>query len=65
MPQHSELSNKLERLTGWTTVAVPALIREDLFFSLLAQKKFPCTSFMRVPEELDYLEEPDIFHEFF
>lgn len=65
VPQHSELSSKLEGLTGWTTVAVPALIREDFFFSLLAKKKFPCTSFIRIAEELDYLEEPDIFHEFF
>lgn len=65
IPQHSELSRKLNELTGWETTAVPALIREDLFFSLLAKKIFPCTSFIRIPEELDYLEEPDIFHEFF
>jgi phenylalanine-4-hydroxylase len=44
---------------------VPALISDVEFYNLLSQKRFPATCFIRIPEELDYLEEPDIFHEFF
>jgi len=50
--------------TGWTLVAVPGLIPEDAFFAHLAARRFPVTHWLRTPEELDYLEEPDIFHDF-
>lgn len=50
--------------TGWSLVAVPGLIPEDAFFAHLAARRFPVTNWLRTPEEMDYLEEPDIFHDF-
>jgi phenylalanine-4-hydroxylase len=65
VPQHSEINHRLKDFTGWRVEIVPALIPAREFFSLLADKKFPAASFIRIPEELDYIQEPDIFHEFF
>ena len=50
--------------TGWRLVAVPGLIPEEAFFGHLAARRFPVTHWLRRPEEMDYLEEPDIFHDF-
>jgi phenylalanine-4-hydroxylase len=44
---------------------VPALIQPEILFSLLSKKKFPAANFIRIPEEIDYIEEPDVFHELF
>jgi phenylalanine-4-hydroxylase len=61
-----EVANRiLERETGWTLVAVPGLIPDDVFFNHLAEKRFPVSWWMRRQYELDYLVEPDIFHDFF
>ena len=65
VPQCAEVSKALERATGWAVVPVEALISFEEFFTLLANKRFPAASFIRIPEELDYLQEPDIFHEIF
>src|SRR5690606_17278269 len=65
IPQHTEINTRLRKLSGWEVEVVPALIPAKEFFTLLANKKFPAASFIRIPEELDYIEEPDIFHEFF
>lgn len=65
VPQLPEVSRALERETGWRVVAVPALIPFSQFFELLASKRFPAATFVRRREELDYLQEPDIFHELF
>lgn len=65
IPQCPEVSDVLERCTGWRITPVPALIPAQDFFELLAEKRFPAASFIRAPEELDYLQEPDIFHEVF
>src|SRR6056297_1781095 len=65
VPQCPEVSAVLRECTGWGVEPVPALIPLDEFFSLLANRMFPAASFIRAPEELDYLEEPDIFHEIF
>ena len=65
VPQLADISNALRPLTGWSVVPVPALITAEAFFTLLANKQFPAATFIRIREELDYLEEPDIFHEFF
>ena len=65
IPQLSEISATLQTTTGWGVARVPALISFDRFFSLLANKQFPVATFIRCREELDYLEEPDIFHEIF
>jgi phenylalanine-4-hydroxylase len=65
VPQCEDISNVLRRETGWSVAPVPALIPFDKFFSLLANKQFPAASFIRTRDEMDYLEEPDIFHEVF
>ncbi len=65
IPQCVELSERLLDLSGWSVTPVPALINFEKFFNLLASRQFPAASFIRRPEDLDYLEEPDIFHEIF
>lgn len=65
VPQCKTLSERLRDLTGWSVTPVAALISFEEFFHLLASKQFPAASFIRRPEELDYLKEPDIFHEIF
>lgn len=65
VPQLPEISQVLKRETGWEVAYVPALIPFGEFFRLLANKQFPAATFVRTREELDYLQEPDIFHELF
>ncbi len=65
VPQAKTLSKRLDELTGWSIEPVPALINFDRFFTLLSQRRFPAASFIRMEEDLDYLQEPDIFHEIF
>lgn len=65
IPQIPAMNKRLNALTGWEVVGVPALIDFATFFDLLADKKFPCATFIRNRDELDYLQEPDIFHEIF
>ncbi|MEL6869237.1 MAG: phenylalanine 4-monooxygenase [Pseudomonadota bacterium] len=65
IPQCADISATLKPLTGWSVTPVPAIIPADDFFALLADKQFPAASFIRDARELDYLEEPDIFHEIF
>jgi phenylalanine-4-hydroxylase len=65
VPQCFEVTQKLQEATGWSVKPVAALISLQEFFTLLANKQFPAATFIRRREELDYLKEPDIFHEFF
>lgn len=65
IPRFEEASERLRRLTGWTLVAVPGLIPDAPFFAHLAARRFPVTVWIRRPDELDYLVEPDVFHDFF
>lgn len=65
VPQCPEVSETLRSYTGWSVVPVPAIIPIAEFFRLLSKKQFPAASFIRVRDELDYLKEPDIFHEIF
>jgi phenylalanine-4-hydroxylase len=65
IPQIPDVNAALAKTTGWTLEPVAALISIDKFFQLLAAKKFPVATFIRRPEDLDYIEEPDIFHEIF
>jgi len=65
IPQCPEISKALLEATGWALEPVPALIPFEKFFYLLANRRFPAATFIRRPEELDYLQEPDIFHEIF
>lgn len=65
IPQCHEVSSVLQDITGWSLEPVPALIPFDRFFALLADRKFPAATFIRRREDLNYLQEPDIFHEVF
>lgn len=65
IPEFDRLSERLHRATGWTVVAVPGLIPEEAFFSLLAQRRFPVTRWLRREDEFDYIVEPDVFHDLF
>jgi phenylalanine-4-hydroxylase len=65
VPQCQEVSKILQQKTGWSVVPVAALISFSDFFTLLANKQFPAASFIRSMAEIDYLKEPDIFHEIF
>jgi phenylalanine-4-hydroxylase len=65
IPDFERASDALEKLTGWRAVAVPSLVPDDIFFDHLANRRFPVGQFIRKPEQLDYIEEPDAFHDFF
>ena len=65
IPNFEQLSETLSQRTGWQIVAVPGLVPDDVFFEHLAHRRFPAGHFIRKPHELDYLEEPDVFHDVF
>jgi phenylalanine-4-hydroxylase len=65
IPDFDELSERLRKATGWSVVAVPGLIPEEIFFENLAQRRFVAARFIRTPEQIDYLQEPDVFHDVF
>ena len=60
-----ELSDRLEPITGWRVVPVAGLVPDEVFFEHLANRRFPAGAFIRSEAEMDYLEEPDIFHDIF
>src|SRR3954467_8086201 len=64
IPVLEEASERLQRLTGFEVIGVPGLIPEADFFAHLAERRFPVTVWMRRRDELDYLVEPDLFHDF-
>ena len=65
IPDLEELNGILEPRTGWRTVAVPGLVPDDIFFAMLSERVFPIGNFIRTREQIDYLEEPDCFHDLF
>jgi len=65
IPDFMELSERLMKATGWQVVAVPGLIPDDVFFDHLANRRFVAGNFIRTPQQLDYLQEPDVFHDVF
>jgi phenylalanine-4-hydroxylase len=65
IPDLAQCSVLLRQATGWSLVAVPGLIPDAAFFGHLAARRFPVTHWIRRPEELDYIAEPDIFHDAF
>jgi phenylalanine-4-hydroxylase len=65
IPDFKRINEELQRLTGWSVVAVPGLVPDNVFFDHLANRRFPAGQFIRKPHELDYLQEPDIFHDVF
>lgn len=65
VPNFETISDELESLTGWRVVAVPGLVPDDVFFDHLANRRFPAGNFIRKPDQLDYIQEPDVFHDVF
>jgi phenylalanine-4-hydroxylase len=65
IPNFEELSARLGALTGWRVAAVPGLVPDDVFFRHLANRTFVAGQFIRKPEQSDYLQEPDVFHDVF
>ena len=65
VPDFDQLNETLMRATGWQVVAVPGLVPDEVFFEHLANRRFPASWWMRKPEQLDYLQEPDCFHDVF
>jgi phenylalanine-4-hydroxylase len=65
IPDFARINEELNRLTGWSVVAVPGLVPDEVFFDHLANRRFPAGQFIRKPDQLDYLQEPDIFHDVF
>jgi phenylalanine-4-hydroxylase len=65
IPDMEKLSDRLESITGWRVVPVAGLVPDEVFFNHLAMRRFPAGAFIRPEEELDYLQEPDVFHDIF
>jgi phenylalanine-4-hydroxylase len=65
IPDFARINEELRRLTGWSVVAVPGLVPDAVFFEHLANRRFPAGRFIRRADQLDYLQEPDVFHDVF
>ena len=65
VPDFERVSDRLLSLTGWRVVAVPGLVPDAVFFEHLANRRFPAGAFIRAADQLDYLQEPDVFHDVF
>jgi phenylalanine-4-hydroxylase len=65
IPDMAQLSERLAKLTGWRVVPVRELVPDDIFFDHLANRRFPAGAFIRPEAEMDYLQEPDVFHDVF
>jgi phenylalanine-4-hydroxylase len=65
IPDMEALSRRLRAATGWEIVAVPGLLPDQVFFDHLAHRRFPASWWIRTPAEIDYLVEPDVFHDLF
>lgn len=65
IPKFSELNKVLAKATGWELVGVEGLLPDNVFFDHLAHRRFPVTWWIRKPDQLDYLSEPDLFHDMF
>ncbi len=65
IPDFRRLNDLLMKHTGWQIVAVPGLVPDDVFFTHIANRRFPAGQFIRAKNKLDYLQEPDIFHDVF
>ena len=65
IPDFNEVNQRLKPLTGFEVVPAPGIVDDAVFFGLIANKQFPATVWIRRMEQLDYLEEPDMFHDVF
>jgi phenylalanine-4-hydroxylase len=65
IPRFTEVNQRLSALTGWKIHEVPGIVPDAVFFQFLSEKKFPATTWIRKMSQLEYLEEPDMFHDVF
>jgi len=65
IPDFRVMNQRLRAATGWEVVAVPGLVPDLVFFKLLADRRFPAGFWIRKPEQIEYIEEPDVFHDVF
>src|SRR5262245_26611172 len=65
IPEFNEVNRLLAAQTGWQITVVPNIVPDREFFEMLQQQRFPATTWLRRPDQLDYLEEPDMFHDVF
>lgn len=65
IPDFRETNQILHETTGWQLAVVPGIVPDYTFFELMANRRFPATTWLRKMKELDYLEEPDMFHDVF
>ncbi|MET0371663.1 MAG: phenylalanine 4-monooxygenase [Sphingobium sp.] len=65
IPDFDALNDRLMKATGWQVVAAPGLVPDNIFFDHLANRRFVAGRFIRTPDQIDYLEEPDVFHDIF
>ena len=65
IPDFRRLNDVLTKATNWRIVAVPGLVPDDVFFEHLANRRFVATCFIRSPEQMDYIAEPDVFHDIY
>jgi len=65
IPNIININEKLKILNGWEVIGVNGLIDDDVFFKLLGERKFPITTWIRKKNQIDYIEEPDMFHDLF
>jgi phenylalanine-4-hydroxylase len=65
IPNFKDLNNILGKITGWQLTVVPELVPTEKFFTLLSKKTFPATCWLRTMAEIEYIEEPDMFHDVF
>jgi phenylalanine-4-hydroxylase len=65
IPDFRRLNDVLNKATNWHIVAVPGLVPDDVFFEHLANRRFVSTCFIRQPEQMDYIAEPDVFHDIY
>jgi phenylalanine-4-hydroxylase len=65
IPEFEDLNGRLSARTGWRVVAVPGLVPDEIFFAHLSKRRLPVGNFVRRRDQLDYIEEPDVFHDVF
>jgi phenylalanine-4-hydroxylase len=65
IPDFNKTTRRLQEYTGWQLAVVPELVPEPAFFEMLANKTFPSTCWLRTLDKMDYIEEPDMFHDVF
>lgn len=65
IPHFDKTNEILLAKTGWQLSVVPGIVPDDTFFGLMSERHFPATTWLRKMSEIDYLEEPDMFHDVF